>query len=507
MSTRGRRLLLAFLALCLIGVLLVAIAGGLWMRRKNAVDGFTERTTPMEMTAHPLAGVVQAFTSPAGTERGLGRAPYDAAGGYLLEGFLSYRTGLPSLVSYPGEPSWNGRHMDEFEAYARILPFAAAWLAAGGEDGIATAAGTVSLTAALRDGLIAGTDPDDPGYWGEPGRFDQRVVEAADVALGVWLARDRLWPMLDPTQQGRVLAWLRAAANAEVFPGMWQLFPVLVERVADALGGSSPQLSERARTGYERFLTLYRGDGWYFDMPKGFDYYNAWGIHYALFWIDQVDPDWDSKRIRERLVEFASFFRHLFGPQGVPIMGRSLCYRLAVPAPLVAASLVAPAEIAPGEAMRALDATWSYYVGRGALEQGRITQGICGDDLALLDGYSGPASCLWSLRSLVVAYYAQARQPMFDIARQPLPVEQGDFSVSAAAPGWTVEGSKADGQVRLRLAANAGNQPAPLRAPGLRNRLQQWLVQAPRRPDNTAALYLRPEYTTAEPVSACRPAR
>ena len=488
--------------LAVLVALMVAVSGGAWIRKKNAVEGFGERAAVQVMQTYPVAAVRQAFTATAG-EAGLGRAPYDTVGGHLLEGFLAYQGESPSLAFYPGEPSWHGRRVDAEEGFSRMLPFAAAWLAAGGADEIVTAGGPVSLTAILRDGLIHGTDPDHPGYWGWPGPFDQRIVEGSDIALGLWLAREHVWPMLDEQQRSRLLAWLRAAAGIHVFQGTWQLFPVLIERVVDYFGGSTAQTRARARTGYERFLALYRGDGWYYDMPRGFDYYNAWGMHYAMFWIDQVDPSWDPERIRPRLVEFAEFFRHLVGPQGVPIMGRSLCYRLALPAPILAAALVAPERIAPGEAMRALDATWSYYIARGAVDGGRITQGICGDDPALVDGYTGPASCLWSLRSLVVAYYAQTRQAMFDVPRQPLPVERGDFSVRADVPGWTVDGSRADGHIRLRIDANAGAEPAPLQAYGVRNSIREWLAQAPRRPNNTAALYGRPEYGTAAPVSAC----
>lgn len=496
------RWLLALLALGLVAVLLVAIAGGAWVRKKSAVEGFGERVQPREMSAHPIAAVRLAFAAQGGAA-GLGRSPYDELARHLLEGFLTYRGESASLVFYPGEPSWHGRRVDAQEGFARMLPFAAAWLAAGGEDRIATATGPVSLVEVLRDGLANGTDPDHPGYWGAPGRFDQRIVEASDIALGLWLARDRIWPMLDEGQRARVLDWLRAVAGQHVFQGAWQLFPVLVERVINDFGASTAQLQARSRTGYERFLALYRGGGWYLDMPRGFDYYNAWGMHYALFWIDRIDPAWDPATIRPRLVEFAGFFRHLFGPRGVPIMGRSLCYRLALPAPVLAASLVDPDRMPPGEAMRALDATWSYFIARGAVEQGRITQGVCDDDRALLDGYSGPASCLWSLRSLVVAYYAQTRQAMLDAPRQPLPVERGDFIVRADAPGWTVEGSRADGHVRLRIDANAGADPAPIRAFGPGNAFREWLAQAPRRPENGAALYGRPEYSTATPPSAC----
>lgn len=496
------RWLLVLIGLGLLAALAVAIAGGAWMRKKSAVEGFGERASAREMSAHPAASVRQAFAAPTG-EAGLGRAPYDLVGGHLLEGFFAYQGDSPSFAFYPGEPSWHGRRIDAEEGFSRILPFAAAWLAAGGDDRIPTTTGTRSLSAALRDGLLSGTDPDDPAYWGRPGRYDQRIVEASDVALGLWLARDTVWPLFDEAQRTRVLDWLRAAAEQHVFQGTWQLFPVLTERVIDYFGGSTGQLRARARTGYERFLASYGGDGWYRDMPRGFDYYNAWGMHYVLFWIDQIDPDWDPDVIRPRLVEFADFFRHLFGPQGVPIMGRSLCYRLALPAPVLAASLIAPERITPGEGMRALDATWSYFIARGAVEQGRITQGICGDDLALLDGYSGPASCLWSLRSLVIAYHAQTRQAMFDAPRQPLPVERGDFVVRAEAPGWTVEGSWADGHIRLLIEANAGADPAPIRAYGTGNLIREWLAQAPRRPDNGSALYGRAEYSTAAPLSAC----
>lgn len=497
-----RRWLAGLSMLGIAGLVVLLVAAAIFLRKKNEVEGFAVRAEAVAMTTPPVGEVRQAFAIDAPSAAGLGRAPYDAAAAHLLEGFFAYRGDARARAYYPGEPSGHGREVDAVEGFTRIFPFAAAWLGAA-NDLVETARGPASVAAALRDGLVAGTDPGHPEYWGEPAAYDQRIVEASDIALGLWIARDRLWPMLDAVQRERVLDWLRQAARQQVYPGVWQLYPVLIERVAHALGGSTRQTTLRVRTAYERFEAQYRGDGWYADVPKGFDFYNAWGIHYALFWIDQVDPDWDRERIRARLAQFAGFYKHLFGPHGVPLMGHSLCYRLAAPAPLLAAALVAPAGVSPGEAMRALDATWSYYVSRGAVDQGRVTQGVCADDPALLDGYAGPASCAWSLRSLVVAYYADRSEAMFDRPREPLPVERGDFSVHARAPGWQVEGGRSDGHVRLLVDANQGNTPAPIRRHGTRESLQEWLMQAPRRPDNAAALYDRPMYSTAEPLSAC----
>ncbi len=497
-----RRWLLGLLVLGMVGFVVLVVAAGLFLRQKNQVEGFGVRAEPLAMAIQPGGELRRAFASAASEAEGLGREPYEAAAAHLLEGFLAYRGDHRARAYYPGEPSGNGREVDAVEGFSRVFPFAAAWL---GEtnDIVETADGPVSLAEALRDGLVAGTDPAHPEYWGEAGEFDQRIVEASDIALGLWLARERLWPMLDEAQRARVLDWLREASRQQVHQGVWLLYPVLIERVVDSFGGSTGQSTMRVRTAYERFEMQYRGDGWYADVPKGFDYYNAWGMHYALFWIDQIDPQWDRERIRARLAEFAGFYKHLFGPHGVPLMGHSLCYRLAAPAPLLAASLVAPAEVSPGEAMRALDATWSYYVPRGAIDQGRVTQGVCADDPALLDGYSGPASCFWSLRSLIVAYHADRQQAMFEVQREPLPVERGDFSVHAQAPGWRVEGTRADAHVRLLIDANQDNASTPIRRSGWRESLKEWLMQAPRRPDNADALCRRPVYSTAEPLSAC----
>src|SRR5690606_10704582 len=133
--------LLVLFVLGLLAAVALAVAAGIWMRKKNAVEGFGERASPAVMAAHPIADVRRAFeAAEADAAAGLGRAPYDLAAGHLLEGFLAYRGDSPSLAYYPGEPSWTGRRIDAEEAFSRILPFAAAWLAAGGDDAIATAA-------------------------------------------------------------------------------------------------------------------------------------------------------------------------------------------------------------------------------------------------------------------------------------------------------------------------------------------------------------------------------
>src|SRR5690606_28227203 len=111
----------------------------------------------------------------------------------------------------------------------------------------------------------------------------------------------------------------------------------------------------------------YIGEGWFDDPPKGIDYYNAWSIHYSLFWLDQIDPTFDRDFIRKSHSEFIKFYKFFFSENGFPIMGRSVCYRLAAPAPIVTSSLIAASEIPKGLALRILDATWIHFVEHNSL--------------------------------------------------------------------------------------------------------------------------------------------
>jgi hypothetical protein len=352
-------------------------------------------------------------------------------------------------------------------------------------------------------GLLAGTDPDNPGYWGAITDYDQRIVEASDVALGLWLGRETLWAALSIEQRQRVAAWLTGALDRQVHDGNWLLFPQVIYQVLKALQHDVARWAPRIESEWAFFKSFYRGNGWFEDPPNGFDYYNAWSIHYALFWLQQIDRAFDPIFISDTHAHFVRFYKHLFGPHGHPIMGRSVCYRMAAPVPLLTAQILAPTAVSAGEAMRALDVTWSWFGTHGALSEGRITHGLCATNLAVQAAYSGPASCLWALRSLVVAYFLAPQLDLWNIQRAPLPVERDDFVVNDPVSLWSIRGEKATGHITLSLMRNRSNPPAPLQPYGFVARAKEWLVHAPRRPNNHAALYNRAQYSTREPVLAC----
>jgi hypothetical protein len=497
---RALRILLALTALAALG-----FAGLRWFADRTGVDGWDQRTVPIANRGVTDAAIRQRFGD---HPKGLDTRAYEDAFLYLLEGFVNYRSSAGARVYYPGTPSRNGRTSDGLEGFARFFPIAASWLASGRPDTIVLGGNTVSLERILREGLLAGTRRGGAEFWGVITSNNQRLVESADIALGLWLSRERLWARLEPAERAQVSTWLKRALVVDAYEGNWSLFPILVRRVLVALGEDVCCDEIVVDRYWRQFKQLAMGGGWIADGLQGADYYNAWAMQYVMFWLDQIDPAFDPQFIRESNRAMVAFYQHLMSPRGAPLMGRSVCYRMATPVPLLTAQVLSPGTVSPGRAMRALDAAWGWFVTHGALADGGITQGFCGKDLALVNDYTAPASCLWGARGLVVALYLDPRLHLLDAPREPLPVEAGDFEVTETALGWTVRGTRARGEVVLTITGNPGGPEQPtIRPYTTRHALREWLTHRPSRPNNQDALYKRREYSTEQTMTRCEPAQ
>lgn len=428
---------------------------------------------------------------------------YGALFRYLIAGFLAYRSDGGARAHYPGYASFHGRNIDGMEGFSRIAPLIAAWLAGGRPETVQVPSfGDIYLPGLLRTGIEQGTDPAAEEYWGDIGALDQRVVEASDIALTVWLGRDFLWDSLDKDTRARLVSWLAQAdgkADAARFAN-WHLFPLLVNRTLKSLG--TPVSDEAFNSGWNAVKSSYAGNGWFHDSQDNhFDYYNAWSFHYSLYWLTRIDDKLDIDFVDNARKEFVSFYRHLVTPRGFPVLGRSICYRTAMPVPLIIESLMNSEIVSPGEARRALDVTWRYFIEHNALAAGVLTQGYCGQDKRYLNNYSGPASCLWGARSLVVALSQPDHAPLWTAEQVQLPVEQKDFSLFAETPGWQLEGSREQNSVMIRFPGRSGN---PVLKPyTLKHRLASALFHRPFGPGNRPARFDRAEYSSASPFCGC----
>ena len=422
---------------------------------------------------------------------------------YLTLGFV--RNAIPggAGAAFPGAPSIYGKCIDRMQAFSRMAPLWAAYIAGGRAPELKLPDGTsANLPHLLAQGLSAGCDTASSTYWGAISDFDQRLCEAADIALACWLARAHLEKILPPRQRDQLHAWLLTAMGKRTADNNWHVFVLLITQVLASLGvhpdraGDDAQADERWR----RLETFHLGCGWYRDGPAGpVDYYNAWGFQYGLFWLSRINPSFEGALLEDRLLSFARHYLYLITPQGFPAMGRSLDYRMAAPAPVAAASLVDPAALPPGTARRAQDVIWRYFVRHDCLRHGVPCQGYWSKDLRLINNYSGPASSLWSLRGLIIALSASPDHAFWQSPEQLLPVELADFEEDIPAPGWRLQGCRNSGEVKLFIKANASNpdypvQPYPRWRAGL-----DWLRQRPARPDNELSKYRRYSYSNLRP--------
>lgn len=429
-------------------------------------------------------------------------ADYDDLFIYFVSGFLSYRDRYLSRSYYPGEPSYHGLDVDGLEGFARVLPMVAAWLGSGRKPEISSLFhGNVNLADDFRKGLIAGTNPRSGGYWGKAPKFNQRVVEAALIALSLYLGADALWRPLTRIEKDNLANWLYTAGTVEVPSNNWLLFSVLINLVLRHLGVKYSQDVIDSR--YLLFKSFYLGGGWFSDGPAEqhlVDYYNVWCIHVVLSVVSLIDPQFDERFLKSARIEFLSSFKYLLGPAGFPIMGRSVCYRLSVCAPLILGSVLSPQVIAPGLARRSLDAIWAHFLNQGVLRRGVLTQGFYGTDLRFLDNYSGPASSLWSLLSLATAF-AQPEQSLFWTGNPGLlPVEEESYEIDLPEIGWRIIGDKTTSSIALRqLRVTQEQAVVPTPVSRFAHLGLLWGNQL--RPENRQTKYNLKEYRSDNPIS------
>jgi hypothetical protein len=418
---------------------------------------------------------------------------------YHTLGFTRHSEPGGASASFSGAPSVYGRQIDRMQGFSRMAPLWAAWIAGGRPAEITLPDGAPSdLLQLLAQGLTNGSDPSHPAYWGDISGRDQRICEAADIALSFWLAREPLSNVMNAASRDRLFAWLAQALDKQTTDNNWHLFIIMIGRILTSLGAGDHSVICADR--WRRLQTFHLGQGWYKDGPDGpVDYYNAWAFHYALFWHAKIAPRFEAAFIRDNLLSFARQYVYLMTPIGFPAMGRSLEYRLAAPVPLVAAACVDPAGFDPGVALRGLHAAWQYFVSQGALRHGVPAQGYWRQDLRLINNYSGPASSLWSLRALIIALAAPDTQPLWLNVERPLPVETNDFEVMFSAPNWRVKGEKENLDVTLYLENNKANADYAVQSHPAWRAALDGLRGRPTRPKNDRAKYERYAYNNRVP--------
>lgn len=301
------------------------------------------------------------------------------------------------------------------EGFARPL-WGLAPLAAGG--------GSFDWWAEYRTGLVNGTDPSHPEYWGDVEDYSQRAVEMAPIGVALLLVPELLWDPLDPAEQENVVAWMAQVNDVAYLDTNWRFFRVLANMGLRAVG--APHDAPAMRVDLDRLEEFYLDNGWYADGPtEHCDYYVAWEMHvdgliHAATMADE-EPE-RAKRFRHRAKLFADEFRHWFAESGAALpYGRSQTYRFAQGA-FWGGLALADVEALPWGQLKHL---WLQHL-RWWLDRpirtdaGVLSLGYAYPTLKTTERYSSPGSPYWGMKFFLPLALPDDH-PFWQATPEPLP--------------------------------------------------------------------------------------
>lgn len=378
------------------------------------------------------------------------RARWEAVADHWLLTARQHASPAGGLITPPGRPSAAGLRSDGIEGFARSFLIAAALLAGRPEDP------HDHLGWYIR-GLTAATDPDGPDRWGRAIGVDeirqwngtpQPIVEAANLAFGLALSRNRVWNHLDDSTRERLAAWLEHHAKKHGSDNNWLLFTAVIEAFLRSVGHDVP--GGHAQTDVDLFESWYLGDGWYNDgrisastgHGNRVDHYNSWVIQPFLWqWYELTDqPPARKKQFRTRLAEFADTYALLFAPDGSPLhQGRSLTYRQAVLGGLWTAALAGVGNEKPGATRRLASGVLRHFTDLGVGVDGAPSLGrSAAQFLPMCQVYSGPGSAYFAGMGFL-GLAAPADHPLWTEPEQPQPSERADYVRTLHCVGWVIQ--------------------------------------------------------------------
>ena len=416
----------------------------------------------MPATAPPVSLAMPPLDLQLSPYTGLTRGHWCAYADYLLRSAHRYATEDHANLYLPGANSAYGPQSDSLEAFARTFLLASFRMAGDPES-------TGWIADWYAKGLDAGTNPANPNRWPTPGELSQAKVEAASLAVGLALTRDMLWDKLPQRVQEQLITWFETVIGEEYPPINWVWFQIVVETFLASVGGRYSDADIDA--GLAIHDSLYRSHGWFADGPeRAYDHYVGWAFQvYPQLW-ELMAPEDPRVKARakldgDRLADFLDDAVHLVGTNGAPlIQGRSLIYRFAAAAPFWTGEISGHTRLSPGLTRRAASGILDYFVRRDAITgEGLLSIGWHGEFPGMKQSYSGAGSPYWAAKGML-GLALRADHRVWTAVEEPLPVETRDTRRLIHAPGWQVDGTVADGVVRIRNHgtdhANAGVQVA-----------------------------------------------
>ncbi len=366
----------------------------------------------------------------------------------------------------PGPRSHHGQVADELEGFTRSFIMAAPWLSTSAADGYELDGEWYDVAGFYREGILAGTDPADPEYWGDPVDYAQHLVEMASLSWGLWQSRGRIWERFSEAGRIQVASYLLACTKVKYHENNWLLFNVVTNAVLKSFG--MPHSQEQIDRNLVFCEGMYLGDGWYQDgnVPR-IDYYNAWAFHYYyLVWavLDGNSRPELARKHRGRAEEFLASFSHLMARDGgTPCFGRSEIYRFAFISPIALLALADDngSSLAGDNGSSKLFGTLRTVAGLGLKwfltkpilnTDGLLSLGYVGACADMLEHYSCGGSPYWAAKAFNLLALPPDH-PFWHCAEEPLPSHMGPGVMALPSAGFTISSSQSGQTILLNHKA------------------------------------------------------
>jgi hypothetical protein len=356
-----------------------------------------------------------------------------------------------------GKASNHGAQADRLESFARPCLWAAHWLQCDEKKSAdPNSLSREKIAAWFRRGLVHGTDPDDPQYWGPTGDHHQHNVEMAALVLSLDITRQSLWSPLDRKEQAQIAAWLGGIRGKQLHRNNHLFFGVLTLEFLRREGFGQTGDDESVCGFLDELETMAIGGGWFRDgTNETVDYYNAYAFHYYSLWWGLLHGASDpvrQKRWNDWTAEFLPDHARFFAASGENVpFGRSLTYRFNAVAPFALAEKAGISTLSPGLSRRLCSKNLEFFWSR-PIRQSQDAIGLGWVDVfpELSERYSCAGSPYWCAKGLS-ALLLPPSSDFWQAAEEPLPSEAGDFSHPMTQTGLIVRGT--GGEIEL---ANAG---------------------------------------------------
>jgi len=344
-----------------------------------------------------------------------------------------------------GTPSDHDAQADRLESFARPLLLAAFYLQSAAEADPEAMAFRGRIARWFREGLAAGTEKSNPGYWGPDASYHQHHVEMGLLAIALQIAPAALWDPLTRAEKDRVAGWFATCRGGGIVNNNHLFMSV---HILEFLGKSGyAHRTDRAVIALHlnQLETMHRGGGWFEDgINQAYDHYNAYAFHFYGLWWARLHGHHDAERAarwRGWAHSFVRDYQHFFAASGEhPAFGRSITYRFNAIAVFGLAAAEGATDLPPGRLRRLCTRNLDFFLDRPIYqEQGCLAYGFTDRFDAIIEPYTCPGSVYWCNKGLTPLLLPPDHAFWTD-AEEPLPSELGDFSHPITPAGLLVRG-------------------------------------------------------------------